>query len=365
MKTSNIITTFLSLFTIINYLHATELTFIGDINYPADKQFNGTTINGLSGLVYDHNKKLLYVISDDKGDNGASRYYQFKIELNRTSFKLSPYKVIILKNRKGGPFKEGITDFEGITILKNGNLLLSSELINTGIYEYKLDGTFIKEWYLPPKFHHTKRAGTAKFVNHSLESLTATPDKNYIFSANEQALIPDGEVTTIKKGSFVRLIKYNNGKFISTFAYPLSPIPNPTGLKTIDPRSDNGLVDLLAIDQTKLLALERSFIYDTNKVVIKIFQIEILPTTTDISKLKTLKNKKFTPVKKKLILDLDTIIPKMNKKYQKLDNIEGICYGPTLKNGDKTIILVSDGNFNKNQRTLFLAFRIKGTESTR
>jgi hypothetical protein len=40
-----------------------------------------------------------------------------------------------------------------------------------------------------------------------------------------------------------------------------------------------------------------------------------------------------------------------------LDNIEGITFGPTV-NGKRTLILVSDNNFNPAQFTQFVAFTV-------
>ena len=42
-----------------------------------------------------------------------------------------------------------------------------------------------------------------------------------------------------------------------------------------------------------------------------------------------------------------------------LDNIEGITFGP-MHEGKRTLILVSDNNFNPAQFTQFLAFTING-----
>ena len=60
----------------------------------------------------------------------------------------------------------------------------------------------------------------------------------------------------------------------------------------------------------------------------------------------------YTPVAKRLLLDLD----KANIGY--VDNIEGISWGPKLSDGNDTLILVSDNNFNKSQITQFLAFEV-------
>jgi len=59
-----------------------------------------------------------------------------------------------------------------------------------------------------------------------------------------------------------------------------------------------------------------------------------------------------------LLANLDDFIPSLSKDFQSLDNIEGITFGPKLTNGHDTIILVSDNNFSKKQRTQFLAFEI-------
>jgi hypothetical protein len=61
------------------------------------------------------------------------------------------------------------------------------------------------------------------------------------------------------------------------------------------------------------------------------------------------------PAKKTLVLDLDTLgIP--------LDNVEGMAFGPKLRHGDRSLILVSDNNFAPAQFTQFLLFSVKDGE---
>jgi hypothetical protein len=43
---------------------------------------------------------------------------------------------------------------------------------------------------------------------------------------------------------------------------------------------------------------------------------------------------------------------------RKLDNIEGITFGPKTSTGADTILLVSDNNMSTKQRTLFMSFEI-------
>ena len=42
-----------------------------------------------------------------------------------------------------------------------------------------------------------------------------------------------------------------------------------------------------------------------------------------------------------------------------IDNIEGVTFGPTLPNGNKTLIFVSDNNFLPIEKTQFLLFEIE------
>ena len=54
---------------------------------------------------------------------------------------------------------------------------------------------------------------------------------------------------------------------------------------------------------------------------------------------------------KRLLLDFDTLTIGS-------DNLEGLCFGPTLANGHRTLVLISDDNFNRGQATQFLAFEV-------
>ena len=54
---------------------------------------------------------------------------------------------------------------------------------------------------------------------------------------------------------------------------------------------------------------------------------------------------------KKLLLNMDNL-----GIY--IDNIEGVTFGPDLPNGHKTLIFVSDNNFDKAQKTQLLLFEV-------
>ncbi|HUM66399.1 MAG TPA: esterase-like activity of phytase family protein, partial [Chitinophagaceae bacterium] len=58
------------------------------------------------------------------------------------------------------------------------------------------------------------------------------------------------------------------------------------------------------------------------------------------------------PMKKKLLLD-------MNKELEvEVFNVEGITWGPRLSNGNRSLVLVTDNNFNPRERTQFFLFEV-------
>jgi 3-phytase len=76
-----------------------------------------------------------------------------------------------------------------------------------------------------------------------------------------------------------------------------------------------------------------------------------LPGADDVNGLDSIAGLKGRAVAKALLLDLRTLgIP--------LDNVEGMAIGPTLPDGRRSLILVSDNNFAATQFTQFLMFAI-------
>jgi hypothetical protein len=99
--------------------------------------------------------------------------------------------------------------------------------------------------------------------------------------------------------------------------------------------SVNGVVELLPLNSRFLIAMERSFSVGA-------------PGTGNTIKLYlvALAGKK---AHKWLLLDLDRLgIP--------LDNVEGLTFGPRLRDGRRSLVLVSDNNFAPAQFTQFLLF---------
>ena len=361
---TRIVRAFLIFLALCSQVYATDaLRFIGNVNIATGTKFQDIELGGLSGLAYDKNHNKLLAVSDDKSWAGETRFYEFDIKLAAKSFSVTPSKLTKLKKADGSYYQKNEMDFEGISLLGK-EILLSSEgslkgptPVSSGLYRYGRDGSFketiqVPEKFLIPKTGKSDASGARD--NKGFETLSTSLDGKTTFLATEDALIQDGEISSISHASTTRIIIYKNLKPIREVAYTLEKIE---ALKAFDPNpSDNGLVDIAAIDDKQFYTLERSWISSVNKNIVRIYKCTINDKTTDISGMDTLKSGPYTPVEKILVADLDDYLETMSPKV--LDNLEGISFGPTLPNGNKTLIVVSDNNFNPNQRTLFMAFEV-------
>lgn len=155
-----------------------------------------------------------------------------------------------------------------------------------------------------------------------------------------------------KIGSPCRILQYSlfNNQPEQEFLYPTQPVApflNLTG------KFASGLPDIFALDnQGHFLSVERSFIGLGFAVSLFQFSLQGADDIHNIDSLLAVDSKNIKPVQKKLLLDLRTL-------DVVLDNIEGLTLGPKLPDGQRSLILISDNNFNSLQRTKILAFKIK------
>jgi hypothetical protein len=360
---ATLFTTFI--LTSLSAFSAPKLRLIGDQNIPTGEKFKETEVGGLSGLTFDKANNKILAISDDRSAVNDARFYEFDLKLDEKNFKVNLSEVSILKDKEGKPFKKGMVDFEGITLI-NGELIVSSEgwinkepPINPEIFHFNRNGEYKSNIEIPSQFMTQK--DTVKFGprdNLVFEGLSATRDGQTLWVGMEEALTQDDRTSTPFYESTLRLIQYKGLKPGKQFAYKLAKVPSikVAGLTV----GETGLSEILAVDENHFYSIERSYLPLAKKNVIRIFYNTVTDKTTDVSKMdsfnKTLKE--LNLVEKELIADLDEFKAQMSANFQGLDNIEGITFGPALSNGHDTIILVSDNNFSKNQRTQFLAFEI-------
>ncbi|QIZ71901.1 esterase-like activity of phytase family protein [Oxynema aestuarii] len=328
---------------------------LGQASFRTGTEFEGTEIGGLSGITYDSERDLYYAISDDRQAPGFPRFYTLNIDLD--PFGVTPVAVTPVTDNNGRPFGEFQVDLEGIARTSDRTLWISSEgdlrfSVSPFLQSFSLSGQAIASLPLPEKFlpDRDRRRG----IRHNLafESLALTPDGRYLFSATENALVQDGPIADTRQGSPSRLLRcdLDTRRCDREYIYLTEAIadePNPA-----DGFKSNGLVELVALDERRLLSLERSYSAGVGNTI-RLFAID-LTAATPIEQIDAIQwplDPAIVPVEKRLVLDLNSLgIP--------LDNLEGMTWGPPLPDGRRSLVLVSDNNFNPFQFTQIIVFSV-------
>ena len=303
-------------------------------------------------------------------DHSGSRAYRFNVSGSGASFQVTPTEVIALERPTGD---EPLVDPEGLVVTRDGHLIVSCEglgqrepRIPPSIIEFGIRGEYVQRFATPDRFVPNPTGPQAKGVrsNFGFEALTLTPDESRLFTASENALVQDGDITTLEHGAMTRVLEYRRHKDTyvpdKEFMYPMDPVFKPSfevGLAV------HGLVELIALGGSRLLALERTYVEEAGNTGrgenrIRLFRID-LAGATDVSKVESLKDATgLVPVTKTPFVDLSDLAGLNPGLAGILDNFEGMTFGPPLPDGRPSLLLVSDDNFNPKQRTWFLMLGI-------
>ncbi len=329
-------------------------------------EFQNTIVGGLSAIAYDRDLDRFYVLSDDRGRISPARFYTFDLDIAQTDsgkIKIDGFKpesVTLIQDKRGNNYPEEKIDPEGIALSPRNSVFISSEgntakNIKPFIAEFELGtGKKLSNVRLPQRFLASKDPEITQGVQENLafESLTINrtglpEDPFRIFTATESALIQD-ESFEGEERSRIRFLHYvinpvGNPVLVAEHLYLLDPAP----VEVIS----NGLTELLAL-QTEgyFLSLERTFGFTGAGA--KIFQV-VIGNATDTSNIKSLRGNlgQLRTLKKQLLLDLSEL-----NIY--LDNLEGMTIGPRLPDGSRSLLLISDDNFNQEQISQLLLFRL-------
>lgn len=331
-----------------------SLEYIGDISFETGHQFAGTEVGGLSGIDYDCDNDFYYAISDDRE---FPRFYQLTIDLSDgwlNDGDVAFTAVQTIYDVDGSEFIPYSVDPESIRLQPfPGVLYWTSEGdadagISPFVRAMSRTGEYLGEFDLPEKYIPMTDSGIRN--NLAFESLTFDFKFKKAITATENALIQDGDAATTANGSPSRVMMMNmkDGSARAEFIYMTDPVaaePIPA-----DSFSTNGLVELLSINKYAMIAVERSFSVGVGNTI-KLYKTTF-KGATNVHGQDSINSDAVKTMKKELLLNLDELGIVQ-------DNIEGITFGPTLEDGSKTLILVSDNNFNPDgQFTQFIAFKL-------
>src|SRR5688572_1193319 len=340
------------------------LRFIGAVTVPNDQTVDGTLVGGLSGIDYDPAADIWYPISDDKSDKNPARFYTAKLTFDQARFaSVEIEHAVTLLQADGQPYPNGkaggdVPDPESIRRdPETGSLWWVTEGdrklgLSPFLRVAAPDGKQAGDIPVPDIFTMNKDQEIGPRHNLGFEGLSFAPDGKSVWLAMESALYQDGPIATPSAGAFARLTRLDReGKELAQFAYPLDPIQAvPTGKN-----GDNGVSEILALDDTHALILERSGVEGADGIWTMYIRLYAIDTAgaTDIAAVPALADANYIPVTKRLVIDLAK-----TAEVGRVDNIEAMSWGPMLADGKRSLVLVSDNNFNPAQITQFLAFEV-------
>jgi hypothetical protein len=348
----------------------TSLRFIGEYIVPYHESFKNTTIGGLSGIDYDRQNDIYYLLSDDRSNINPARFYTARIQFSDKGIDTIEFlNVHHLLQQNGQPYPSSKKDAahsidpeairynpktKQIVWTSEGERITNSNrtvLVNPAISASNLQGQFVDSFPLPENLIMTaNKRGPRK--NGTLEGITFSNDLNDLYVGMEEPLYEDGPRADVTKtNSWVRFFKYDvaSKKNTAQYAYPLEPVARPAN--PVDEYKVNGISEILWLGDNKLLTIERSFSTGYLGCVVKVFVADLAKAENVIAVRSLKENQPVHPVAKKLLLNMDDL-------GILIDNIEGVTFGPDLPNGHKTLIFVSDDNFVPLEKTQFLLFEV-------
>ena len=347
----------------------TALKFISEYDIPYNLVYKGTTVGGLSGIDYNAQQNNYYLISDDRSDRNPARFYTASVFFGAKGIDSLQFTGVtnmlqpggaVYPNNKQDPYhtpdpesirynpinRQLVWSSEGERIVKGKDTILE----NPTIIRISKNGQYRDSFQLPANLYmHATENGPRQ--NGVLEGLTFADNYKTLFVSVEEPLYEDGPRADVAdNNAYIRLFKFDVAEKKSTiqYAYKLAAVaypPVPASAFKL-----NGVSEIMSIGNNQLLVIERSFSTGRQPCTIRVF-IANLNGATDISNLTLKDNNNFIPASKKLLLNMDDL-----GIY--VDNIEGVCFGPVLPNGHKTLLFVADNNFNILQRAQLLLFEV-------
>jgi hypothetical protein len=335
------------------------LHLLGEAILPNALQFKDTTVGGLSALDHDPASGRWVALSDDRSELEPARFYTLRVEVSERGLRVEPLDVATLRQANGQPFpprKNGgeVVDPEGLRILPGGQRVLwtseGDEPVNQSpaLREARIDGSHMRTFAVPAMLQFG-RPGTGPRANQTFEGLALTPDARTAWVAMETALLQDGPEPGVgRPGGPCRFTAFDvaSGRAVRQIAYLPDGIPQPPTIP--GGYADNGVSEILMRDADRMLVLERAYSMGAGNSL-RLYEIDTR-AGSDTLAMEELENGNHRAAPKRLVADFSHL------GLSRLDNTEGMCWGPRLANGRRTLVFVSDDNFSARQVTQFAAF---------
>lgn len=308
-------------------LVASQVRFLGETVIPPGLSVGGTTVGGLSGIDRDAETDQYVLISDDRSDRQAARFYNARINVDDSGLHGIEFTGTHPFRRADGSTYPASTDPDGGTADPediridpwSGHYWWSQEgnrpdnpvgddtLAEPSVRVAAPDGEFVGALRLPANYGvATPGQGTRN--NESVEAITFAQAGSLLVSALEGPLLQDGPPATHRDGAVSRItVQTRAGQILAQYPYQQEPLfaePEP------DSRAhpSAGVSAILAaepVNANRHLVLERSFVPGAGYRV-RLFTIDT-EGATNVKDLASLAGNQVTPVRKRLLLDFDDL----------------------------------------------------------
>ena len=316
-----------------------KLIFLDEYILPENVLVNGTIVGGLSGI--DYYSGLYYLVCDDAFN---PRFYKANIELDNSKISNITIKnVIKIKDTSKYLDLEAIrydSTINRIFITSEGHIEKKKQ---PSFFSLNEIGEIKDSFKLPVAFNPNSIQKPRH--NGTLEGLSKSYNGNGYWIAMELPFKIDGPEPQLEKTNSPVRVTYISSKTKEAekqFGYLLDPIAKtPKGNFSV-----NGLSEILEYDMDKFFIIERSYSSGLGNLgnTIKIFKVDT-SKATNILKTHSLMEVNYKAATKILLLDFENLRDRLTNNS--IDNIEGITFGPILSNGNRSLVLVADNNFNR------------------
>ncbi|MGW9553229.1 caspase, EACC1-associated type [Nocardiopsis sp. NPDC055551] len=310
-----------------------------ELDQPPQNEYMGSPVAGLSALALTGDDSQALVLRD----NEPAQFFTLTLG-DAEDLEPTVTGMTALYGPDGEQFDE--FDGEGLVIENGGETILVAAEGQPSIRRFGIDdGKQIGDQLPLPESFRPAPDGEAQ-RGRNLESLTVTPDGNYLYTALEGPLLSDEDVHGRHQ---LRIQRYRG---------------EPGGEYELDSqygyRTEVGLylVELVAINENRLLALERGHLTGLGSSI-RVYEVD-LGESPDVTGMALRKDTVDLLTQKKLLFDMadcpeGDIVSKQTQPNQILDNVEGMALGPEVEEGPykgrRTLYLVSDNNGRDAQTT--------------
>ena len=209
-----------------NYFKTANLKLVKNIYI--DRNALPQNFGGISGIDYDSTRNILYMVSDDKSEFGASRFYVSNLDIFVDNIALKNIDQVNVEVHQNE-----ISDFESIRYDSKRNILFlanegeHSKFHNTSITLHSLDGKLISKINTPKELNYDLTGKSGPRANKAIEGVSLSCDGQSIWYAVEGPLIEDSSLPTQERGAFTKIYKQKlNTSSLQVYEYPLDSIPN-------------------------------------------------------------------------------------------------------------------------------------------